>query len=84
MPVHRGGEVSQEVMRRPGRFRKVAENLEVKEVVGGTGRRDECMAEVACGTSAGISVGSSWHDCRAPTGPSGRWRSRLRKPSTDW
>ncbi len=39
MPVHRGGEVAEEVMRRPGRFRKVAQNLAVKEVVVGEGER---------------------------------------------
>ena len=39
MPVHRGGEVAEEVMRRPGRFRRVAQNLEVKEVVVGNGER---------------------------------------------
>ena len=36
MPIHRGGE---DVVRRPGRFRKVAENREVKEVVVGEGER---------------------------------------------
>jgi len=39
MPIHQGGEVAQEVMRRPGRFKKVADNLEVKEVVVGEGER---------------------------------------------
>lgn len=39
MPIHRGGEVDEDVVRRPGRFRKVAENLEVKEVVVGDGER---------------------------------------------
>jgi len=39
MPVTRGGEVSETVLRRPGRYRKVAESLEVKEVVVGDGER---------------------------------------------
>ena len=39
MPITPGGEVEQEVMRRPGRFKKVADNLEVKEVVVGDGER---------------------------------------------
>ena len=33
MPVHAGGEVEREVISRPGRYQKVAENLQVKEVV---------------------------------------------------
>ena len=33
MPVHVGGEVAREVIRRPGRYQQVAENLQVKEVV---------------------------------------------------
>jgi len=39
VPVHRGGEVMREVLTRPGRFRQVAENLRVKEVVVGDGER---------------------------------------------
>jgi transposase len=39
MPVHSGGEVAREVLTRPGRFRKVAENLRVKEVTVGDGER---------------------------------------------
>ena len=39
MPIHCGGEVGEDVVRRPGRFHKVAENLEVKEVVVGDGER---------------------------------------------
>ena len=39
MPITLGGEVEREVMRRPGRFKKVAHNLEVKEVVVGDGER---------------------------------------------
>lgn len=39
MPVHPGGEVDQEVIGRPGRYRKVADNLEVKEVTVGAGER---------------------------------------------
>ncbi len=39
VPVHRGGEVMHEVLTRPGRFRQVAENLRVKEVVVGDGER---------------------------------------------
>ncbi len=39
MPIHRGGEVATEVTTRPGRFREVAENLRVKEVVVGEGER---------------------------------------------
>ena len=39
MPIHRGGEVAQEVISRPGRYQKVAGNLEVKEVIVGDGER---------------------------------------------
>jgi len=39
MPITLGGEVEREVMRRPGRFKKIADNLEVKEVVVGEGER---------------------------------------------
>ena len=39
MPVHRGGEVDTEVVSRPGRYREVAGNLQVKEVVVGEGER---------------------------------------------
>ena len=39
MPVHAGGEVDREVVSRPGRYRPVAENLKVKEVVVGDGER---------------------------------------------
>ena len=39
MPIHRGGEVANEVVTRPGRYQKVAQNLEVKEVSVGDGER---------------------------------------------
>ena len=39
MPIIRGGEVAKAVVTRPGRYQKVAENLEVKEVVVGEGER---------------------------------------------
>jgi hypothetical protein len=39
MPVKAGNEVSDDVLARPGRYRPVAANLEVKEVVGGDGER---------------------------------------------
>jgi len=39
MPIHRGGEVAQQVITRPGRYQKVADNLEVKEVTVGEGER---------------------------------------------
>jgi hypothetical protein len=39
MPIYPGGEVSEEVVSHPGRYRKVAHNLEVKEVVVGDGER---------------------------------------------
>lgn len=39
MPAHPGREVSKEVLSRPGRYQTVAENLQVKEVVVGTGER---------------------------------------------
>ena len=39
MPMRRGDEVSEQVLGRPGRYRKVADNLEVKEVVVGDGVR---------------------------------------------
>ena len=35
MPMRRGDEVTQEVLSRPGRYRSVAQNLQVKEVVVG-------------------------------------------------
>ena len=38
MPVHPGGEVDKEVVSRRGRYREVAENLQVKEVVVGEPR----------------------------------------------
>jgi hypothetical protein len=39
MPIHPGGEVANEVVTRPGRYQKVADNLEVKEVTVGDGER---------------------------------------------
>ncbi|MDQ5941633.1 MAG: hypothetical protein QG572_446 [Pseudomonadota bacterium] len=39
MPMRRGDEVTEEVLSRPGRYRTVAENLEVKEVIVGAGER---------------------------------------------
>ena len=39
MPIHRGGEVANEVLTRPGRFQEVSDNLRVKEVVVGDGER---------------------------------------------
>jgi Transposase DDE domain len=39
MPIHRGGEVAQHVVTRPGRYQKVTDNLEVKEVTVGDGER---------------------------------------------
>jgi Transposase DDE domain len=39
MPMRRGDEVTTEVLQRPGRFQKVAENLRVKEVGVGEGER---------------------------------------------
>ncbi len=39
MPMRRGDTVTESVMTRPGRYRKVADNLEVKEVVVGDGER---------------------------------------------
>ena len=39
MPMRRGDEVTESVLSRPGRYRKVAENLEVKEVIVGEGER---------------------------------------------
>jgi hypothetical protein len=39
MPIHRGSEVANEVLTRPGRYQTVAENLEVKEVTVGEGER---------------------------------------------
>ena len=37
MPMRRGDEITEEVLSRPGRYRTVAENLEVKEVIVGEG-----------------------------------------------
>ncbi len=39
MPMKRGDEVTEAVLARPGRYHKVADNLEVKEVVVGDGER---------------------------------------------
>ena len=39
MPMRRGDEITEAVLGRPGRYRKVADNLEVKEVVVGEGER---------------------------------------------
>ena len=39
MPMRRGDEVTRDVLRRPGRYKTVAENLRVKEVVVGEGER---------------------------------------------
>ena len=39
MPLRRGDEVSEAVLARPGRYRRVADNLQVKEVVIGEGER---------------------------------------------
>src|SRR6202022_759835 len=39
MPIIRGGEVAKAVVSRQGRYQKVAENLQVKEVVVGEGER---------------------------------------------
>ena len=39
MPMRRGDEITQEVLSRQGRYRTVAQNLQVKEVVVGEGER---------------------------------------------
>jgi len=39
MPMHRGGEIAEVVLTRPGRYQQVAENLQVKEVWVGEGER---------------------------------------------
>ena len=39
MPMRREDEVTEAVLSRPGRYRQVAENLEVKEVIVGDGER---------------------------------------------
>jgi transposase len=39
MPIHRGGEIAEAVLTRPGRYQTVADNLRVKEVVVGEGER---------------------------------------------
>lgn len=39
MPMRRGDEVTEAVLGRPGRYRKIAQNLEVKEVIIGEGER---------------------------------------------
>lgn len=39
MPMRRGDEITEDVLSRPGRYRTVAENLEVKEVIVGDGER---------------------------------------------
>lgn len=40
MPIHRGGEIAEAVLTRPGRYQQVAENLQVKEVRVGDGERE--------------------------------------------
>ena len=49
MPIHRGSEVANEALTRPGRYQTVAENLEVKEVTVGDGER--CRRYVVCYTA---------------------------------
>ncbi|MGH8654527.1 MAG: IS1634 family transposase [Gammaproteobacteria bacterium] len=39
LPIHPGGEIDEAVLSRPGRYRAVAENLGVKEIVVGEGER---------------------------------------------
>ena len=39
MPMRRGDEVTREVLQRPGRYQRIADNLRVKEVVVGEGER---------------------------------------------
>lgn len=39
MPIRRGGEVAKQVITQPGRYQKVVDNLEVKEVAVGDGKR---------------------------------------------
>ncbi|HTP24885.1 MAG TPA: hypothetical protein VMK12_04400 [Anaeromyxobacteraceae bacterium] len=39
MPIRPGSEVAEDVLLRPGRYRKVAQNLEVEQVVIGEGER---------------------------------------------
>jgi hypothetical protein len=39
MPMRRGDEVTREVLQRPGRYQRVADNLRVKEVIVGDGER---------------------------------------------
>jgi transposase len=39
MPIHRGGEIAEAVLSRPGRYQEVAQSLRVKEVVIGEGER---------------------------------------------
>lgn len=39
MPIHRGGEIAEAVLTRPGRYQQVAANLQVKEVRVGDGER---------------------------------------------
>ncbi len=39
MPIHRGGEIAEAVLSRPGRYQQVADNLQVKEVWVGDGER---------------------------------------------
>ena len=48
MPVHPGGEVDKEVVSRRGRYREVAENLQVKEVVVGEGEGERRRRYVVC------------------------------------
>ena len=44
MPMRRGDEITEAVLSRPGRYRKVADNLEVKEVIVGEGERRQRYA----------------------------------------
>jgi transposase len=46
MPMRRGDEVTREVLQRPGRYQRVADNLRVKDVVVGAG--DRRRRDVGC------------------------------------
>lgn len=60
MPSHPGGEVATKVVNRPGRYQKVAQNLQVKEVVVGDGerRRATSCASIRKKPSASVSTES--------------------------
>jgi hypothetical protein len=82
VPMRRVGEVEAEVLSRPGRYRKVADNLEVKEVWVGTGERRKvmCCASILPKPSASASIAPRcWPSSHPSCGCSTRARKTIPK-----